>query len=283
MQATSLSVNIPGPCNASCPFCISKLTGKYGQKFDLDALESKAFRYASCHGVDTVLITGKGEPTLRNDLVILVIHRAYQDGFPIIELQTNGYKLWQDLTMLETYKAHHLTTLSISIADFSPIINNEIIHLPSHYNYLEVIQKANELGFLCRVSLNMTNSLTVDKIKDGAQQLKAIGVHQLTLRELGIPNHYDKNDIKQVEVVNWIQKNSINDQELQKIIQEVENDDKILRTISYGPSVYDYQGLSAVVASCMTDNKNPEEIRSLIFQPNGHLYHSWNFEGSIIL
>jgi molybdenum cofactor biosynthesis enzyme MoaA len=285
MKAASLSVNLAGPCNASCPFCISKLTGHgESQKFNMKAMQ-KAFSYASYHGVDTVLITGKGEPTLKEELTSLVIDRAHKVGFPIIELQTNGYMLWKNPKMLEIFENVGLTTVAISIADFIPRINNKIIGLPEDYNYKEVIEHANELGLLCRISFNMTHpsASNIGGIKAGARMIKAKGAHQLTLRELGIPNEYNKNDSKQIGVVNWIEKNSISSQTLKKIIKEVCNEDRKLRTVSYGPSVYDYCGLSTVVASCMTDNSNPEEIRSLILQPNGHLYHSWNYEGSIIL
>lgn len=283
MQATSLSVNLAGPCNASCPFCISKLTGHNGdQKFNLEALH-KAYNYAAYHNVDTVLITGKGEPTLKEDLLSIVIDRAYKTGFPIIELQTNGYELWKNPKMLEIFENIGLTTLAISIVDFISGDNNETIHLPKEFDYREVIEHANELGLLCRISLNMTNKTNVAEIRSGAKMIKVRGAHQLTLRELGMPNGYGENEPTQNKVVSWIEENSIGSQELHKIMQEVQNEDRVLRTISYGPSVYDYHGLSTVVATCMTDNENPEEIRSLIFQPNGHLYHSWNYEGSILL
>lgn len=285
MQATSISVNIAGPCNASCPFCISKLTGhNENQKFSLEAMQ-KAFRYASYHGVDTVLITGKGEPTLRSDLVALIIDRAYKAGFPIIELQTNGYELWKNPDMLKTFEAHGLTTVAISITDFLPSFNNDCIGLPGGYDYTEVISNVNELGLLCRISVNMieSNTANIGSIRSGARMIKAKGAHQLTLRELGIPNEYDYSDPKQAKVIDWIQKNSISSQNLRKIIKEVCDESRKLRTVSYGPSVYDYEGLSTVIASCMTDNTNTEEIRSLILQPNGHLYHSWNYEGSILL
>ncbi len=54
-------------CNAACPYCVSKMTGKeLGMKepkvnwrnFD------KACRLAQVNQVSTVLLTGKGEPTL---------------------------------------------------------------------------------------------------------------------------------------------------------------------------------------------------------------------------
>jgi hypothetical protein len=42
--------------------------------------------------------------------------------------------------------------------------------------------------------------------------------------------------------------------------------------------------MSAFVAVLhMTDTTEPDEIRNLILQPDGHIYHSWNYRGSILL
>lgn len=291
MQATSLSVNMPGPCNADCPFCISKLTGHCEEKaIDPSAL-MKAFKYAAHHKVDTVLFTGKGEPTLNFPFLELAIREA-SEIFPIIELQTNGLVLWEDYTsgnfkLLDRLRHLGLTTLSISICDFIASFNTGILQ-PSakkyqSYNYLDLVTYVNELGLLCRISLNMNNvnyELIPERIRDGAIDIKEAGGHQLTLRELGIPNSYPESH---EHIVDWIKEYSLSNYQLMAIKKEVEDENRMLRTVSYGPNVYDYHGLSTVIASCMSDNKDPEEIRSLILQPNGHLYHSWNFEGSILL
>jgi len=139
MQATSLSVNMPGPCNADCPFCISKLTGHCEEKaIDPSAL-MKAFKYAAHHKVDTVLFTGKGEPTLNFPFLELAIREA-SEIFPIIELQTNGLVLWEDYTsgnfkLLDRLRHLGLTTLSISICDFIASFNSCSKYIKI-YNYM---------------------------------------------------------------------------------------------------------------------------------------------------
>ena len=77
----------------------------------------KALKYAAYHNVDTVLITGKGEPTLQ-EIVYRIIKDAQRKMFPIIELQTNGYKLWKERNhgILEQLAAYGLTTIAISVS-----------------------------------------------------------------------------------------------------------------------------------------------------------------------
>ena len=60
-------------CNARCPYCVSKMTPSQG--VGLEDYEPNwrnfeiANRYARDNGVSTILITGKGEPTLYPDQV----------------------------------------------------------------------------------------------------------------------------------------------------------------------------------------------------------------------
>ena len=59
MQAQSLSINLQGPCNATCPFCISALTwhpNEIGNEKLLNNL-NKALNFAKYHNVDTALIS----------------------------------------------------------------------------------------------------------------------------------------------------------------------------------------------------------------------------------
>jgi hypothetical protein len=68
MQAQSLSINLQGPCNATCPFCISALTwhpNEIGNEKLLNNL-NKALNFAKYHNVDTALITKseRGSPRI---------------------------------------------------------------------------------------------------------------------------------------------------------------------------------------------------------------------------
>ena len=84
-------------CNAHCPFCISKQTGLFGtpptvnwRNFHIDCnLAQKA-------NTTTVLLTGKGEPTLYPDHITDTLNGLRDYKFPLIEMQTNGILMAED-------------------------------------------------------------------------------------------------------------------------------------------------------------------------------------------
>ena len=55
-------------CNARCPYCVSRMTPDYEMDEGLPEVNWRNFeigcRFAKDSGVSTVLVTGKGEPTL---------------------------------------------------------------------------------------------------------------------------------------------------------------------------------------------------------------------------
>ena len=85
MKIQSLSV-VAGTkaCDASCPFCISKMTGfselpKEGQ---LNVTNfKKAIQLARIGGCETLLVTGKGEPTLYPKQITELLQYS-GDAFP---------------------------------------------------------------------------------------------------------------------------------------------------------------------------------------------------------
>ena len=111
-------------CNASCPFCIAKMTGtthgvsvapKNVNWRNLDI----ACRFAEKAGATTCLITGKGEPTLYPDLVLQYIQRV-AEYFPFIEIQSNGIDMVERQKGLEITppKINHDTLLAELRFDF---------------------------------------------------------------------------------------------------------------------------------------------------------------------
>ena len=291
MKAQSMSVNLVGPCNAQCPFCISKVTWKTGIQHNDLLLQNahKALKYAQYHNIDTVLITGSGEPTMPKtypDLRYLLID-VRNIGIPKVELQTNGVRLI-DEELLKDLANLGLNTVAISIA--SPDAKESANIMKIDFNYWELIEKLKKYGFLVRISLNMIkdNLKNVDiSLAEWAKELKKRGVHQLALRELGLPNidniQQDKQLVK--NICDWIQEHKLKERDVNftLLYDEIEQPDRLLRRLPFGINIYDYHGLSTCITTCMTDTVNPDEIRSLILQPDGHVYHSWNFEGSILL
>ena len=287
MKAQSLQCNLKGPCNAGCPFCIARTTWKTGMGDNQMMFNNldRAFRFARYHQVDSVMITGTGEPTLLEDSVAMLVDDARRHGFPSIELQTNGSVLAAKPQLLRDLTTIGLTCVAVSIASPDPLRNREIIGVD--HDYLQLMRKASEMGLLCRVTINLVKGeldpLQPQGLRDWAKVLKDHGVHQLTLRQLGVPefNELPTDAAKRVRA--WVLENRIDDQGTVDIQVELEENGHLVRKTPFGADIYDYLGLSTCVASCLTENPNQDEIRSMILQPDGHIYSSWQLPGSILI
>ena len=92
MKVSTLSIVCgTDACNASCPYCISKITGTENIP-KIPTINyvrfKKACQLAENSGATTVLLTGKGEPTLYMDQIFYFLNELNKYSLPIIELQT---------------------------------------------------------------------------------------------------------------------------------------------------------------------------------------------------
>ena len=285
MRATSLSINLCGGCNARCPFCIASATWKTGVTNNkrLERSLGKALDYGRYHDVDTVLITGSGEPTLHRRLVLRIAREARRIGIPAVELQTNGALLAADPAYLGELSGHGVTTIALSVASVEPQRSAGLMEID--LDYLDLAVRLDRLGFLCRISLNLTRQdgdRLPDYLGDYADLLASRGVRQLTLRTLGVPDCPEETS-EAAERIAWVHEHGMPEDEVARLLCQVVDSGQPLRRLSYGARVYDYHDLSVVVATCMSDTQEVEEIRSFILQPDGHIYHSWNYKGSVLL
>jgi len=284
MKATSISIKLSAGCNANCPFCISKTTFKPNKKYTDCPKDNliKGLSFAEYNKVDTVLITSDGEPLTRFAAVgetLSLINRAFR--FPVKELQTNGSLLTDEIL---DYYTPILNVISISAADIDPAKSNEIMKM-KRLSFEEAIKLIKNhpraRNLMIRLSLNMTNQFSVDKLPTFVDYLVDLGVHQLTLRTLGKPTQPDKYP----KITKWIEENSISQEETYNIIRLIAKEGIAVRPIDYNPDqwVYDYRGIGVTVASCWSAPIRGSEIRSLIIQPDGGLYTSWTERGSRII
>ena len=287
MRAQSLQCNLLGPCNAHCPFCIARMTWKSGVTDNqrlFDGMD-RAFRFAKHHQVDTVMITSTGEPTLV-DGVLDLVQTAYAYGFPSIELQTNGRRIVEEPNLLNQFVKTGLTGVAVSIASPVSVRNRELTGVT--HDYLDLMSFAEGKGLLCRVALNLVaGEINAEELGPWADTLVSRGVHQLTLRELAIPEFNAIDGERSSVVQNWVRLNGMGSPAVRALRTEVATNGTLIRQNSFGVDIYDYHGLSTAVATkdatCMARGTDPNEIRAMILQPDGHCYSSWQLPGSILI
>jgi hypothetical protein len=299
MKATSLSINLACPCPNKCPFCISHLTEHQGShdRQNHRILESmpKAVDYCRYNGIDTVLITGRGEPMSVDHTVMRVIEALKRGGVPRVELQTSGVGLTDGAIAAMAYKG--LSTVSISAASRFDVLNQKI--MGHGVDFRELASKVAGVGMIPRLSLNLTRDdwdvdgdqtnydIGAEAIRPRRQlmhiqkelpafvrSLRSIGCRQLTLRLLGKPRD-PKNSEAAQKASAWIDEHGAHD--LHRYLDRVISDDASpVYRLDYGPIVWSYEGMSVVLVDCMpTKMEETGEIRSVVLQPDGLIHVGW--------
>lgn len=298
----TLSVVIGDSCNADCKFCISKLSkGQYRQcPYWWEKLE-KACMVAKRGGADTVIITGKAEPTSASLDYIEDVIRVCSKHFPIIELQTNGIKLVEPNYLLKLAEVG-LTTLAISCVSTDDQEQNYKMISPEYPNLREVVTEAQSLGLLTRACYVMTKDVFFppehEYIGDGEMgaewfiknenhimreitAAKTIGFDQVTLRIMGTPDvSFLKKTKKANKVVKWIEDHKIPPGGLKEIMFTLDGY-PILKEFPWGSRVYSVEGTSVCISNCLSDQVE-NDYRYVIYFPDGHLRYRWEVPEALI-
>jgi len=146
MKVSTLSIVCgTDACNASCPYCISKITGTEDipktPAINYTRLK-KACQLAENSGATTVLLTGKGEPTLYMDQILEFLSSLQNFNIPIVELQTNGIILSKNQdTYLRELRRGRLDTICLSIVHWDEEKNAEIFTNGDKEKYIENLCK----------------------------------------------------------------------------------------------------------------------------------------------
>lgn len=275
-------------CNAACPYCVSKMTGK-----ELSMKEpevnwrnfKKACRLAQVNNVSTVLFTGKGEPTLFPEQLTKFLENMKEFNFPLIELQTNALVFEREFKKYEKHLKKWyelgLNTIAISISHYKKEKNQEIYTPNSKYINLEkIIKTLHKIGYSIRLSCMMMknyidNIEELKKLKDFCKKNK---VEQLTIRSIGAP---EKTENKLI--YNWTIKHILEKKQIEDINKFIKENAKKLMTFSYGAIVYDLDGQNICISDCLTIKPETDELRQLIFFPDGHLRYDWQYKGAILI
>lgn len=288
MKAHTFSIVVgTTACNAKCPFCVSKMTltpgtALLGESIRWDRFESACKIVEQARdGLISVILTGVGEPLLHPDEISMYLTRL-GGRFPLVELQTNGvstknvaawdyWRIWRD---------KGLTQVSISIAHTNPNRSNEIMGIKEQYNYWDAVEWLKGAGFSVRLNCTMLRSgiSTPPQVRGLITICATRGVDKLTLREVEGP--YKPRD---AAVGHWVnaEKPHGASARLRQYL-EAEGARRLMK-LPHGGIIYDVKGQNVAVATCLTKTTDPDDIRQIIFFPDGRISYDWQHPGARIL
>jgi molybdenum cofactor biosynthesis enzyme MoaA len=295
MQIQTLSVVVGGSaCNATCQYCVSKLTGcTAGVIQDQKPMEINkrnfniACNFAKQSGVSTVLLTGKGEPLIYQNHITRYLEMLEKWQFPFVELQTNGILLTNMKTsILKMWYDAGLTTISLSCAHWMPSKNKDILGQDTYM--ARNISKLHKIGFAVRISCVMVDGYVdnLNKVIQFINWCKCRGVEQFTIRPVGNVSAEEAGDDEVKNGVRiWIDDHSKFKKSVWQVEQWLDKPENATRllTLAHGAKVYDVKGQNISWNSCLTRSDNPDDMRQLIFSSDGHLRYDWVKQGAILI
>ncbi|OGJ17881.1 hypothetical protein A3K73_08055 [Candidatus Pacearchaeota archaeon RBG_13_36_9] len=276
-------------CNASCPYCISKMTPKQGINLERLGVNwrnfEKACRLAQISGVTTVLITGKGEPTLYPRQITEFLEKLKPFNFPLTELQTNALALGKEFEKYQKYLKKWyelgLTMVAISIVHYNKEKNKEIFTPNRDYIDLDdIIEKLHRIGFSVRLSCTLAKGYvdSVEEIKKMIEYSKKLAVDQLSIRKLAKPLHAENK-----EVFEWANNHLTEEESISEIKDFLEKEGNRIMTLEHGAAVYDIYGQNLCLTDALTLKPESDTLRQIIFFPNGHLKFDWQYPGATLI
>ncbi|MBW3022528.1 radical SAM protein [Candidatus Woesearchaeota archaeon] len=277
-------------CNARCPYCISKMTPLQGLTLKEPEVNWRNFRKAcalakQC-GVTTAMITSKGEPTLFPDQITKYLEAMKEFEFPMIELQTNGILIAQNP---EKYKAHlekwydrGLTTIAVSVVHWDSEKNRQI-YLPHSQRYPELSELADYLHrekFSVRLSCIMADDYVCDSkgLEEFILFAKNNKIEQVTGRPVNKPGKSESSEAEK-----WATEHYLKDEQLEDIKGYLSKNGHQIMKLQHGATVYDIKGQNFCLTDSLTIEPESENLRQLIFFPDGHLRYDWQYPGAVLI
>lgn len=289
-------------CNARCPFCVSKMTFDGGVALEQPEVNWRNFniaaRLAEKAGATTAMFTSKGEPTLFPYMLDSYLEglRSLGNPFPLIELQTNGIPLaekdeflrgpapYSSLGWLARWYQFGLTTIAISVVHWDPEKNRQI-YVPYKDKYIDLPQLIARLHEK-RFAVRLVNVMLQGYVDDIAPAMEMVDfarrnkVEQLTF----MPVNYPDNDAKKhAEVYEWTKKHFIPPDTVANIKAHLDENAEPLMQLAHGAMVYDLDGQNVCLNNCLHVDPNAQEMRNLIFYPDGALRYYWQYAGARLL
>lgn len=277
-------------CIASCPFCVS------GVKPNKENLKERNINWrnlkiagnlANRSGIDTVMLTSRGEPTLFPEQITEYLKHLKEFQFPFVELQSNCIPISLNKEKYEKYLKEWyedgLTTITISVVSNRPEINKKI-YMPNSDEYIDLpdlIKYLHSFGFSLRLTCVCCKDMmdTIDKVEEFINFAKENKVEQVTLRPVN-------DEFRRKSAEEWIKENKLTDEQKLKIKEFLEKKGTKLLELERIGTIYDVNGQNVCLSLPLNKNTrdtNPENARNLIFFQDGHIRYEWEMEGGILL
>ncbi len=268
MKASNLSINVPNKgCNKSCPYCVSNMSGgkeicKSTQNFYRNMRKVKLI--VKNTGVNTIMLSGKGEPLLNMDDLFLIT-QEFAD-YPM-EIQTNGILLRDGKIVAQLYE-FSISTVAISVDSLSQL------------EWLKpVLKNLKSYEFNIRLTVNLVdeimNNLSADYF---LEYCKENYVNQISFREITIPVNY-VSTASSLKTKEWVEKN-VSANSFIRFMRTFNNLIKskgiFVQKLAFGASIYMVEGVSFTYFDyCIQDSNDGDDIRSFIYWDDGHMSTTW--------
>jgi molybdenum cofactor biosynthesis enzyme MoaA len=288
MRIETMSIVVgTAACNAGCQFCVSKMTPPNGVSIREPEVKwsrlAKAIQFAERMGVVTVLLTGKGEPTLFPE-TLLAITSEVGGKFPFVELQTNGLAIGHgDFDKLTMLYGRGLTTVALSVVSHLPEINRSVYysHRPKmdYPDLGQTIKKIHDTGLSVRLTAMMMKGGIDDteSLADFVDFARDNHVEQVTVRPITRSSSPEDST-----VAKWVDDRTLSYQQLQEIRCALYGQGTLLLKLRHGAEVFDVFGQNVCLSNCLTPPQG-EDIRQVIYFPDGHLRYDWQYPGAILM
>ena len=206
--------------------------------------------------------------------------------FPIIELQSNGILIAE---RPEVYARHladwydlGMTTIAVSVVHHLPE-KNRPVYLPYKQEYIDLPALIRLLHGQ-KLSVRLA-CIMADGFIDSPESLAGLidfarehVVEQLTVRPVNKPS-----SSREEEAFLWTGEHHLRPDQLESIRAFLAAEGSLLMTLIHGAQVYDVHGQNVCLTDSLTIDARSDDLRQLIFFPDGHLRYDWQHPGAILL
>jgi len=156
-----LRLSITDVCNFKCQYCLPDGyqcdTSREFLSLDEITVITQAF---AMMGTKKVRITG-GEPSLRGDLIDIIMAVSNTPGIQQVAITTNGFKLDKQIS---AWKKAGLTHLNVSLDSLNPEQFQQITGDGRFQNILDGIEQAIALGLVVKVNAVLLKTFCYDQL-----------------------------------------------------------------------------------------------------------------------